>query len=64
SGQIGGQAAPQHLRDAASNLAAALCFYKIGNSGMGDKYLELAKSSVEGYIIRLDSESEIYSANV
>ncbi|MGI0028486.1 MAG: hypothetical protein ACREAQ_02080, partial [Nitrososphaera sp.] len=64
SGQLGGAAAPQHIKDAASNLAAALCFYKIDNKNMGDKYYELARSTVEGYIIRLESESEIYSANV
>lgn len=64
NGQLGGQAFPQHIRDAASNLAAALCFYKIGNDKLGDKYHDLAKSTIEGYIIRLESESETYSANV
>jgi hypothetical protein len=63
NGQIGGSAAPQHIKDASSNLGAALCFYKIGNKDMGDKYYELAKSTIDGYIIRLESESEIYSAN-
>jgi hypothetical protein len=64
NGQLGGQAFPQHVRDAASNLAAALCFYKIGNDKMGDRYYDLAKSTIEGLIIRLESESETYSANV
>jgi hypothetical protein len=64
NGQIGGVAAPQHIKDAASNLASALCFYKIGNKDMGDIYYELAKSTIDGYIVRLESDSEIYSRNV
>ena len=64
NGQIGGIAVPQHIKDASSNLATALCFYKIGNKEQGDKYYELARSTVEGYIIRLESDSEIYSASV
>jgi hypothetical protein len=64
NGQIGGATVPQHIKDAASNLASALCFYKIGNKDMGDKYYELARLSIEGFIVRLESDSEIYSGNV
>ena len=63
NGLIGGITVPQHIRDASSNLASALCFYKIGNSEMGDKYYELSKSAIDAFIIRLDSESEIYSSS-
>jgi hypothetical protein len=64
NGQIGGVAAAQHIKDAASNLATALCFFKIGNKDQGDNYHALAKSTIDAYIIRLESDSEIYSANV
>lgn len=62
NGQIGGVSVPQNIKDAASNLAAALCFLTLKQYDTHNTYKEMAKATVEGYIMRLAYDQEVYSA--
>lgn len=51
---------PQSIKDAATDWATALFRRWQGQADLADQYEKQAKSAVRAYIIRLDSESEVY----
>lgn len=62
NGQIGGVSVPQNIKDAASNLAAALCFLALKQFDTHNTYKEMSKAAVDGYVLRLAYDAEVYSA--
>lgn len=61
NGQIGGVNVPQNIKDAASNLAAALCFLALKQFETHNTYKAMAQATVDGYIMRLAYDAEVYS---
>ena len=62
NGQIGGVSVPQNIKDAASNLAAALCYLTLKQFDTYKTYKEFAENAVNGYVARLRYDEEVYSA--
>lgn len=62
NGQIGGVSVPQNIKDAASNLAAALCFLTLKQFDTHNAYKDFAQKAVDGYVLRLRYDEEVYSA--
>lgn len=58
--QIGGVSVPQNIKDAASNLAAALCWLARQQFDNYKLYKELAQTAVDGYISRLSYDQEVF----
>jgi hypothetical protein len=61
---LGGSMLTQSIRDAATDRAASLFFLQQHQPEMAEKYVAGSNKAVQAYILRLDSESEIYSENV
>jgi len=58
---LSGSLLTQSIRDAATDRAAGLFFLSRGNKELYEKYVESSGSAVKAFIIRLESEAEIYS---
>ncbi|MEW5839446.1 hypothetical protein [Nitrososphaera sp.] len=54
----------QSIRDAATDRAASLFFLAQRQPAMAEKYMESSNRAVQAFVMRLGSESEIYSENV
>jgi hypothetical protein len=54
----------QSVRDAATDRAASLFFLAQRQPAMAEKYMESSGRAVQAYVMRLGSESEIYSGSV
>ena len=59
--QIGGVSVPQNIKDAASNLAAALCFLALKQFDTYKSYKDQAQVAVDGYVARLSYDGEVYT---
>lgn len=61
---LSGDLLTQSIKDAATDRAAALFFLQQHLMDLHEKYLAGSDTAVQSFILRLDSESEIYSANI
>ena len=60
NGYIGGVSVPQNIKDAASNLAAALCYLMMKQYDTHNIYKAMAQQTVDGYIQRLAYDQEVF----
>lgn len=58
---LSGSMLTQSIRDAATDRAASLFFLQQHQPEMSEKYMASSDRAVHAYVMRLDSESEIYS---
>jgi hypothetical protein len=61
---LSGSMLTQSIKDAATDRAASLFFLQQHQPEMSEKYMASSDRAVQAYIMRLDSEAEIYSENV
>lgn len=65
AGTINGDAISTNLSNAASNMAAALCFHALAQKERGETYERLAIDAIKTYIMKLESkDSQIVGLNV
>jgi hypothetical protein len=63
NGKIGGVAAPQEVKDASTNRVVSLYHaIKTKDTERSEYWMKLSKKALESFIIRYDSESELFSA--
>ena len=63
NGLIGGLSAPQSVKDASSNRVVAL--YHSSRTGDLEKakhWMAMSKNALESFIVKLDSEADVFSA--
>lgn len=61
---LSGPLLTQSIKDASTDRAAALFFLAVRQLEVAEKYMASSKNAVQAYIVKLDSDNEIYGANV
>lgn len=61
---LSGSMLTQSIRDAATDRAASLFFLQQHQPEMSEKYMAASDRAVRAYVMRLESDGEIYSENV
>lgn len=60
---LDGDLLTQSIKDAATDRAASLFFLARRMPELADKYMESSRRAVQAFVLRLDSEGEIYSGS-